>query len=62
MFDCRGGQSLPETPLSRALVFGSINSIATVPTLIAFAASEPLVSMLSLRRQGLRDALRQVSG
>ncbi|GAB4817875.1 hypothetical protein N2152v2_004921 [Parachlorella kessleri] len=34
----RGGQSLPETPLSRALVFGSINSIATVPTLIAFAA------------------------
>lgn len=29
---------MPHTPLSRSIVFGAINSVATIPTLIAFAA------------------------
>lgn len=38
----RGGglQAMPHTPLSRSLVFGMINAVAAIPTLIAFAASE----------------------
>lgn len=54
----RGGglQAMPHTPLSRSLVFGMINAVAAIPTLIAFAASEGQPAMRCMHAAAGRAA------